>query len=50
MHKETGVLTEDQDAARHSMDYVLRRIGHGLYINIICKAETGKSYSGISQS
>ena len=50
VHKVTGVLTEGQDAARHSMDYVLRRIGHRLYINIICKAETGKSYSCISQS
>lgn len=41
VHKETGVLTEDQDAARYTMDYVLRRIGHRVYINSTCKAETG---------
>ena len=35
VHKETGELAEDRDAARRSMEYVLRRMSHRMYINIL---------------
>ena len=50
VHKETEGHAKEQDGARHDKDYVLRRMNHRLYANVIRKAETGKFHSCVSQS